>query len=271
MKADLHVHTTCSDGLLTPEKVVKKAFEINLGAIAITDHDTIDGILPACVEAKKYKGLEVIPGIELSTYHQDQEVHILGYYINYDDFDLKCHLLDLQQSRKNRLEKILTKLNNLNVKIDLNDVYKHSQGASVGRPHIAQALVEKGYVSSIKEAFEKYLGKGKPAYVPREKITPFEAIKLIKKAKGVPVLAHPGLLEDDSIIPELINSGIMGIEVIHKDHTQEDTRYYTKLARERNLLLTGGSDSHGEEPLLLGALDISLEYATKLRETAKFV
>jgi len=269
MKVDLHIHTTFSDGLLKPEEVVKKAYELNLQAIAITDHDTVDGVLPAIIESRKYKGLEVIPGIELSTYHGDQEVHILGYYINYNDLALKKVLLDLQQNRKIRLEKILAKLNDINIKVDILDVYKFSKGASIGRPHIALAMMERGYVSSIKEAFEKYLGKGKTAYVPRRKLLPSDAIKLIIKSNGIPVLAHPGLLENDTIIPELINNGIMGIEVIHKEHMQDDISCYTKLAQENNLLLTGGSDSHGETPLLLGSLNIPLEYAIKLKEVAK--
>jgi len=271
MKVDLHIHTTFSDGKFTPEQVVKKANELKLYAIAITDHDTVDGILPAIIESKKYKGLEIIPGIELSTYHGDQEVHILGYYIDYGDLNLKNQLLELQQHRKKRLEKILAKLNNIDVNISINDVNKYSDGTSVGRPHIAQALIEKGYVSSIKEAFDKYLGKGRPAYVPRKKLTPFEAIKLIQNSNGIPVLAHPGLLEDDSIIYELINNGILGIEVIHKDHTQDDTNRYIKIALEHNLLLTGGSDSHGEEPLILGSLNIPLEYAIKLKKAAEIL
>lgn len=266
MKVDFHVHTTFSDGLLTPEQVVKKAFTLNLQAIAITDHDTVDGILPAIIESKKHAGFEVIPGIELSTHWQNQEVHILGYYINYEDLNFKRHLLGLQQNRKERLEKMLTKLNDIGIHINIKDVYKKSHGSSLGRPHIALVLIEKGYVSSIQEAFEKYLGKGKPAYVPRKKLTPFNAINIIKKSNGIPVLAHPGLLENQSIIPELIINGIMGIEVIHKDHSQADTAYYTKLALENNLLVTGGSDSHGENPLLLGTLNVPLEYLNKLKE-----
>jgi predicted metal-dependent phosphoesterase TrpH len=271
MKVDLHLHTTCSDGLFTPQQLVKKAYELNLKAIAITDHDTVDGILPAIIEANRYKDLEVIPGIELSTHCNGQEVHILGYYIDYENFHLKEQLLDLQQNRIKRLEKILTKLNDIDIQIKYDDVYKYSRGTSVGRPHVALALVEKGYVSSIKEAFDKFLAKGRPAYVPRKKLTPIDAIKLIKECRGIPVLAHPGLLEDDSIISELITNGIMGIEVIHKDHTKDDTAYYTKLALENNLLLTGGSDSHGEEPLLLGTLDIPFKYAARLKDTAKVI
>ncbi|MCG1011792.1 PHP domain-containing protein [Tepidanaerobacter sp. GT38] len=269
MKVDLHIHTTYSDGLLTPEQVVKKAIDRNLQAIAITDHDTVDGILPAIIEARKYEGFEVIPGIELSTYYDGQEVHILGYYIDYKDLNLKKELLDLQQNRQQRLEKIIYKLNNIGVLINIKDVQEKARGSSVGRPHVALALIEKGYVTSIKEAFDKYLSKGRPAYVPRKKLTPSDAIKLIKNSDGIPVLAHPGLLENDSIIHELIESGIMGIEVIHKDHTQIHTDCYTKLALENNLLLTGGSDSHGEEPLLLGTLNVPIEYVTKLKDKAK--
>lgn len=266
MKVDLHLHTTYSDGLLTPEEVVRKAVALGLQTIAITDHDTVDGILPAIVEVRKYKGFEVIPGIELSSHCNGQEVHILGYYIDYEDLNLQKILLDLQENRKKRLEKIIVKLNNMGINIDIKDVQKKALGSSLGRPHIALALMEKGHVSSTKEAFEKYLAKGRPAYVPRKKLTPFDAIKIIKESGGIPVLAHPGLLEDDSIIPELISNGLMGIEVIHKEHTEAQTAYYTNVALAKNLLLTGGSDSHGEEPLLLGTLNVPYEYVDKLKE-----
>lgn len=269
MKIDLHIHTTYSDGLLTPAQVIREAFRLNLKAIAITDHDTIDGISPALNEAEKYHGLEVIPGVELSTDLDGEEVHILGYYLNYNDLNLRTTLVSFQQERKARLEKIITKLNSIGVDISIKDVFVKSHGASLGRPHVALAMIEKGYAGSVQEAFEKYLNKGKPAYVPREKLTPLNAINIIKQSNGIPVLAHPGLLGDQSIINKILEYGIMGIEVIHSDHSPAQTAHYKKLALDNNLLLTGGSDSHGETPLLLGSLDVPLKYASKLKEAKK--
>lgn len=266
MYIDLHVHTTFSDGLLTPEQVVKMAIKLNLKAIAITDHDTVDGIRPALDEAKKYTGFEVVPGVELSTDWNNEEIHILGYYIDYNNSNLRTVLLSFQQKRRKRIEEIIAKLKNMGINISIEDVCAKSKGSSLGRPHIALVLVEKGYVGSVQEAFKNYLNKGKPAYVPKEKLTPFSAIDIIKQNSGIPVLAHPGLLEDNSIINELISYGIMGIEVVHKSHNKPQVAYYTKLALDNNLLLTGGSDSHGETPLLLGSFDIPLDYFYRLKE-----
>ncbi|AEE91445.1 PHP domain protein [Tepidanaerobacter acetatoxydans Re1] len=271
MCIDLHIHTTFSDGLLTPEQVVNKAIKLNLKAIAITDHDTVDGIRPALNKAKNYTEFEIVPGVELSTDWNSEEVHILGYYIDYNDSNLKTVLLSFQQKRMKRVDKIIARLKNMGIDISIEDVCAKSKGSSLGRPHIALVLVEKGYVCSVQEAFKDYLSKGKPAYVPKEKLTPFSAIDIIKQSSGIPVLAHPGLLEDDSIINELISYGIMGIEVIHKNHNKAQVDYYTRLALDNNLLLTGGSDSHGETPLLLGSFDVPLNYFYKLKAIKKFL
>lgn len=266
MYVDLHVHTTFSDGLLAPQQVVKKAFELKLKAVAITDHDTVKGIQPALDAAKSYKGIEVVPGIEFSTEYFGEEVHILGYYIDFCDKNLNEFLTDLQEGRKKRIYKIVSKLQSLRIDIFEDEVFAKSKGASIGRPHVAMVLCDKGYVNSIEEAFEKYLSKDAPAYVPKEKITPFYAVDLIYKKHGIPILAHPGLLKNKNIVSELISYGIKGIEVIHKDHTKEDIQLYAKLAKDNNLLLTGGSDSHGETPLLLGSFNVPVEYFYKLKE-----
>ena len=178
MRADLHLHTTFSDGKLTPQQVVKEAWKL-------------DGVPLALDEAKKYSNLEVIPGIELSTDWGGQEIHILGYYIDYDDVNFKAVLSKLQQRRENRIEKIVEKLKDININISFYEVSKKSSGSSLGRPHVASVLIEKGYAASVKDAFSKYLGRGKPAYVPRGKLTPFDAIDMVKQSKGIPVLAHP--------------------------------------------------------------------------------
>lgn len=265
MSIDLHIHTTCSDGLLTPEQVVRKAVQLNLNAIAITDHDTTDGITRALQEAKS-TNIEVIPGIEINTNYNGHEIHILGYYLDYQGNYINDILKDLQQKRVNRAKKIVYKLKNLGFDISYDEIRTIALGPSVGRPHIAQMMINKHYVNTIKEAFEKYLGESAPAYVPRTKLTPFEAIDIIKNAKGIPVLAHPGLLEEHSIIKELIDYGIMGLEAYHTKHDDVTTQNVINIAKEKDLLITGGSDSHGEEPLLLGALPIPNKILFELKK-----
>jgi predicted metal-dependent phosphoesterase TrpH len=271
MKLDLHLHTTCSDGQLTPEELVRLASDRGLDAIAITDHDTVDGIDPALIAATFHNNLEIVPGIEINTFFGKQEVHVLGYYIDYNNSEFETILKKLQGQREERSRKIVEKLVDLGLYLDLEDVLSKVKGSSIGRPHIAEALVEKGYVGSAVEAFEKYLNCGKPAYVPREKMSPFEAIDIIKGFGGIPVLAHPGLLEEPSIIGALIERGLMGIEAYHIKHTPEQTEHYRKFAIEKDLIITGGSDSHDASNV--GAVEVpgdALEALKKAKSISKF-
>ncbi|MGB9813586.1 MAG: PHP domain-containing protein [Thermovenabulum sp.] len=268
MLIDLHIHTTFSDGKLTPEEVVEKAAELNLKAIAITDHDTIDGISFAIERAKYYPSLEIVPGIEINTDFENEEVHILGYYIDYKDHFLQIKLREFQEIRNSRIKKMIEKLNRLNIPIKNEDVEKEADGPSLGRPHIARVLVKKGYASSVEEAFLLYLDKGKPAYVPRYKLTPVEAIELIKKSGGIPVLAHPGLIKNKGIVFKIIKMGIKGIEVYHKEHNKEDSNYFMELAKKYSLLMTGGSDCHGD-PLLMGSQPVPYEFLMQLKDSKK--
>ncbi|ADL07964.1 PHP domain-containing protein [Thermosediminibacter oceani] len=267
MKVDLHLHTTFSDGTLTPEQVVDKAFSLNLRAIAITDHDTVDGIVPAVERAKKYPMLEVIPGIEINTYY-GEEVHILGYYIDYLGNTLKSTLSALQEERINRIKKIIEKLQQLGIEISFEEVQAKASGSSIGRPHVARVLIDKKIVSSVDEAFALYLDQGKPAYVPRQKLTPYFAVDLIKKCGGIAVIAHPGVLKKQEIVKSLINYGIQGIEVYHKEHDDERVKYYKKIAMKYGLLMTGGSDCHGV-PLLMGSRPVPYEYVVELKRFKK--
>lgn len=269
MSVDLHLHTTFSDGALTPLQVVNIAHELNLKAIAITDHDTIDGIPEALQASSNHPDLEVIPGIELSTFLNNEEVHILGYYIDYKNPNLTKTLAHLQEEREERVIKIVNKLNELGINISYREVRERSLGKSIGRPHIATVLTEKGYTRSVSDAFSKYLVPGQPAYIPRQKISPPFAIDLIKQSHGIPVLAHPGLLTDQDIIFDLIKHGIMGIEVYHTDHSEDQTSYFEKLATNYNLLITGGSDCHGRDPLLIGTLPIPEKLIFSLKESRK--
>lgn len=246
MAVDLHVHTTASDGILSPYQVVKLASELGLKILAITDHDTIDGIEESLKASISY-GIKIIPGIELSCELEEEEVHILGYFINYKDLNLLEFLKNMQQDRHERVEKILSKLSKSGFNISTESVFELSDNSSsVGRPHIAQALVNSGYAANIQQAFEKLIGKNCPGYVPRSKLLTSEAIEIIKKACGVPVLAHPGFMPGIDKVNKLIEQGIRGLEVYYPDHDQESINNMLDIAEKYNLIVTGGSDFHGD-------------------------
>lgn len=244
--ADLHLHTNKSDGLLTPTELVRLASEKNLKAIAITDHDSIDGIREA-LDAGNILGLEVIPGVEFNTDADNGELHILGYFIDHHNEELAGFIKRLKSARFERVRNMVEKLRGMGIGISLESILlKAEDKAALGRPHIARALVEMGYAESIKDAFSKYIGAGCPAYVARYKLKPSEAIRLIKTAGGVPVLAHPGLLSSPLYIDMCINAGIQGIEVYHSKHTKLKAEKFIKIAKDFSLVPTGGSDCHGE-------------------------
>jgi len=242
---DLHVHTCFSDSTFSPQEVVLTAQEKGLRAIAITDHDCIDGISP-CIRAAKNKPLEIIPGIELAVEVNNLEIHIIGLFIDYKAAWFIEKLKEIRGSRESRMRKMVKKLNDLGVDIKEQDVFvlKHDRG-SVGRLHLARALLQKKAVGSIKEAFGRYIGENKPCYVKRMIVSPQESIRMIKKLGGIPILAHPGMQATDEFIPELIGYGLMGIEVYHTNHTEQISEHYRKLAKKYNLVLSGGSDCHG--------------------------
>ncbi len=241
---DLHLHTTASDGSFTPEELVLKAKELGFSTIAITDHDTVDGIKVAQKLAQEVD-LEVIPGIEMNTDYQNTEIHILGYYIDYKDPNFLDVLVSLQEARYNRVKEIINKLNLLGLKIEFSEVLKLAEGGALGRPHIAQIMLDKGYVETWRQAFDDYIGRHAPAYVERKKLTPKDAIRLIKDAGGVPVIAHPLLMERDQLLTNLLDWGIEGVEVYHTEHTEDDSNRYLKFAQENDLIITAGSDCHG--------------------------
>jgi 3',5'-nucleoside bisphosphate phosphatase len=268
MTADLHCHTTASDGTLTPTQLVRMAKEKGLKAIGITDHDTVMGIAEATMAGKRF-GVEIVPGVELNTDFDGTEVHILGYYPDLNSLVLQDALKNLREARSARVHLIITKLNSLGLNISEERVKEISGEGAIGRPHIAQALEEKGYVTDIKEAFERYIGQGGPAYVSRYKLTPEEGIKLIRQAHGVAVLAHPGLIGRDDVIPSLINSGLLGIEVKHSKHSQEDEQRYSEFAQKYGMLITGGSDYHGPKRELgveLGGCQVEIARVELLKQ-----
>ncbi|NLV16506.1 MAG: PHP domain-containing protein [Syntrophomonadaceae bacterium] len=268
MGYDLHVHTTASDGIVSPIGVVRRAIDLKLEGIAVTDHDTVAGISPA-TEYINNEGLELdlIPGIELSIDFEQEEVHILGYFIDYRNPKLLEKLILFQEARTQRAVKIVEKLNQMGLKVDYDRVREMAIGGLIGRPHIAQVLVEKGYASTIKEAFRKYIGRGSPAYYPRYKLLPGESIKLIKECGGISVLAHPGHIKNQRIVGEMIDLGINGIEVFYPDHSEQQTSYFRKLSQEKGLLITGGSDYHGEsaERNQLGTIRVECCYVDNMK------
>lgn len=246
MKADLHLHSTESDGRLSPKELVRLANDLGLDVISITDHDCVDGIAPALEAAQEFPRLRVIPGVEVSTDVPRGEVHVLGYFINYRDPEFLAVLERLRDSRKVRAQKMVDKLAGLGIHIDWERVQQIAGSGSVGRPHVAQAVLERGYVLSAREAFAKYIGRNGPAYVEREKLTPEQVVELIVKAGGLPVLGHPGDLDGvEGLVARLQKVGLAGLEVHYDGYSDKMIRSLASLASKYGLVATGGSDYHG--------------------------
>ncbi|SFL47989.1 hypothetical protein SAMN03159341_106268 [Paenibacillus sp. 1_12] len=248
--ADLHSHTLASDGMQSPAENVRLAVAAGLGAIAITDHDTVAGLQEALAAGEQY-GIQVVPGVEISTVAAGEDIHVLGYWIDYENELFLERLANLRHVRDRRNEMILEKLNELGVPLTMEEVRASLQVSkkvdeTLGRPHIADALLRKGHVTSIAEAFDRYLGKDGAAYFNPPRIEPATAIQWIQDAEGVPVLAHPGLYGQDQLIGELVESGLAGLEVYHADHTTQQEQHYLSIANQYGLIVTAGSDFHGE-------------------------
>ena len=242
-KVDLHIHTNHSDGFYSPEEIVLKAKENELEAISITDHDNLSGINDA-IEKGNEIGIEVIPGLEISSDIKDREIHILGYFIQTDSQELETYLNFFRVERLKRATRIVNKLNLLGISLSIDDVMEVAKNSAVGRPHIAQAMLNRGLISSYYEAFNKYIGNGGPAFEKKVHISPQSAFKIISDAGGLSFIAHPGYMEE-SLLKELIDEGVDGIEVIHSSHSQHQVRFYRGIVNEYFLLECGGSDFHG--------------------------
>lgn len=268
MDCDLHIHTTCSDGLLSPEQVVEMAHNLGLAAIAIADHDAVGGIEVA-KEAGEGLKVEVIPSVELSCLIGDIDVHILAYFIDYKNPELLIFLEKVQKKRIERAEKIIGKLSDQGVEIKVDRVLELAGDGSVGRPHIAQVLIEAGYVNNFNEAFMKFIGYHCPAYVPKMEISLAEGIKLITRYHGIPILAHPGTYDFGKVLYPAIENGIKGIEVWHPEHNPWTVQFLLELARKNNLLITGGSDCHGGRKgrLFLGEIRLPYHYLQVLKQS----
>lgn len=269
--ADLHIHTYFSDGTSSPEEVVDDAVHEGLACIAITDHDTVEGVAPTRAAASRF-GLEVISGIELSSDTNDKDIHILGYCIDENHPLLKDMITKAQDGRVARIKEMIEKLKTVGVKnIELGEVCGLTRSKSVGRLHLATVLKQKGWVSDINQAFNKYIGDGGPAYVPKFKLTTIDAIALIRKIGGVAVLAHPMVNNRDELIKHFADAGLQGLEVYYPNCPAVTTEYYEKLARKYKLIATGGSDAHGKAKYntYLGKVRIPYELVEQMKTLSR--
>ena len=266
-KADLHLHTTFSDGALSPSELIERARQAGLTTISITDHDHTGALDEAAAFAAS-RGIVVIPGVELSTIVGEADVHILGYFINHRDKRLQEYLELFRSERRKRAERIVGKLNGMHLPLTIAAVLRRAGTGSVGRPHIATALVEEGRIGTYQEAFSKYLGFGKPAYEKKYLISPREAIALVAASGGLSFLAHPSTFVTEKVVQELIDAGIDGIEVVHPSHSPELVAHYSGIVSEYFLLASGGSDFHGgkrNDREVIGKYFISTEYVDMMR------
>jgi predicted metal-dependent phosphoesterase TrpH len=266
IKVDLHTHTNFSDGILYPESLVTFAFNRGVTLLSITDHDCLDAIPLAEKEARKL-GISFVSGVELNTDFRGGEIHILGYCFNLENEFFQEKLKQQREYRRLRLQAMLEKLRGIGFDLDANRVHEIAGNGSVGRPHLALALIEKGYVTTVEEAFEKYLGYGKPGWVPRSKFTPQDAIQTILQAGGIPVLAHPGRAGSFSL-EELVAWGLKGLEVFYPMHAQDYIEILLAEAKRYNLIVTAGSDYHGINPQEKGpgCVEMPEEFARRLQE-----
>ena len=244
-RADLHIHSFFSDGKFSPVSILEKAKKMEINAISITDHDSVYGVSVAIENCKKY-GVEVIPGIEFSCDFNQKEVHILGYFIDIDNKILNEYIQNFKKTRIVRIKKMIEKLNKLGCELDVNGFIDSIPGnVSIGRPHLAEAMVKKGFVKNYMEAFVLYIGDGKPAYEKKENPDINEIIKLISKINGISFVAHPGKNISINTLKEIVKFGINGIEIYHPSHSPDDTKIFLDFSNENNLLVCGGSDFHG--------------------------
>lgn len=245
-RGDFHCHSTASDGAYPPAHVVELAYNQGVRVLALTDHDSTEGVAEARETAQRFPDLTLIPGVEFGTDIPGGEVHVLGYYLLPEDSELQAALARLREGRRGRGERMVEKLQALGLDVTWEQVQRHAGDASVGRPHVAAALVESGCVANVQEAFDKYIGRNGPAYADREKFTPAEAVATIVRLGGVPCLAHPHDLQDlDAILTELKAAGLAAMEVYYKDYDPETVERLRAAAQRFDLIPLGGSDYHG--------------------------
>ena len=267
MFTDLHLHTTFSDGTYSPEQLAAEAKRFGLVAVALTDHDTVEGcerMRAACDAAT----IEFIPATELTCEVAGVELHMLGYFLDVTNPKLLTQMVRFQEGRHERIREIVARLQKMDVPLDEEEVFALANCKSPGRPHVARALIRRKVCNSVDEAFERFLKKNRPAWVPKEKISAREALELIHHAGGLAVVAHPGLARTEEVLPELIEAGVDGIECFHTKHSPSASEYYVSLAEQHNLVVTGGSDCHGmnKGKPLIGSIKLPYEYVRQLKE-----
>ena len=267
--ADLHLHTQFSDGTFTPEELVARAHQLEFAAIALTDHDTVEGCARAAAACAAV-GIDFLPGSELTAEHNDTEVHIIGYLLDTENRALLEKIAVFQAQRQNRIHEMCAALNQAGIPLKAEAVFALANCKSPGRPHVARALVQEKLIGNLDEAFERYLKKGRLAWVPKTKMSALESIELIHQAGGVAVMAHPGLNRTDEIIPDLVQAGLDGIECFHTKHSTVMAERYLMLAEQHGLLVTGGSDCHGfsKKAPLIGTVKLPIEHVEKLKARA---
>lgn len=266
MFTDLHLHTFFSDGTYSPEELASEAARFNLSAIALTDHDTVDGcerLAAAC----KQRGIEFIPGTELTAEIRGSELHMIGYFIDVNQPELLVKMSHFQKVRQDRIREMVERLNKMNIPLDVETVFAIANCNSPGRPHIGRALVQAGVCKTLDEAFERFLKKNRPAWVPKFKMSAQDAIQLIHNSGGLAVFAHPGLNRSDDLLSELVESGLDGLECYHTKHSTAVSEHYVALADRYKLAITGGSDCHGmnKGQPLIGSIKLPYDYVRKLK------
>ena len=264
--ADLHLHTSFSDGTFTPEELVLQAQKNGLACIALTDHDTVQGCARAAAACAPVL-IEFIPGTELTAEHDDTEVHILGYFLDTQNQTLLAEIAKFQAVRKQRIYEMVARINEIGVPLKVEAVFALANCESPGRPHVARTLVKEGLTRNLDEAFERFLKKGRPAWVPKAKMSARESVDLIHQAGGLAVMAHPGLNRTDDIIPALVDAGLDGIECFHTKHSTTMAERYLGIADQFHLLVTGGSDCHGFSKArpLIGTVRLPYEHVEKMK------
>ena len=242
---DLHSHTTASDGTLPPRELVQLAARHGVRVLAVTDHDSTGGVREAIDEARSLTSVEVVPGLEINCDVPGAEIHVLGYCVDWEVPWFQEFLAAQREERQQRIYRIAARLAELGMPIEPDAVFALVKEGSAGRPHVAQVMVDRGYVKSVREAFDRYLSLNGPANVPRKRLTPADAVRVIRRARGVPVLAHPGLANRDELIPELVDAGLLGIEAFYPEHSAGQITAYREMCAQLGLIATGGSDFHG--------------------------
>ncbi len=268
--ADLHLHTHFSDGTFSPEQLVLEAQKNGLCCIALTDHDSVEGCARAAAACADV-GMEFIPGTELTAEQGETEVHLLGYFLDTNHAGFLREIGHFQEVRTQRIHEMVSRINALGVPLETQMVFELANCRSPGRPHVARAMVKARLVRNLDEAFERFLKKGRPAWVPKSKMSASEAIKLIHEAGGLAVMAHPGLNRTDDIVPAMVEAGLDGIECLHSKHSKSQAAHYMEMARHYSLVATGGSDCHGYSKIrpLIGSVRLPYEKVEVMKARLK--